>query len=718
MARFSRWIAQIRQWYKQEKRAWLVVGSVAGSIVLLRWVGLFQPIELAALDTLFWTRPLGKLEDRILIVGIDEDDIQKVDRWPIPDKVLAELLWKLQEHQPSAIGIDIYRDLPTQPGQEELEKAFREIPNVVGIEQLEDKDSLGVKPPSALAEQGMVGFNNVVVDADGKVRRSLFYWQTADGNRTSFALMLALIYLEARDISPQTAPNGRDLRLGDMVFELLDANEGGYVRLDNRGYQILCNFRHPSRFTQVKMSDVLDGKVPAELIRDRVVAIGYTAPSLKDTALIPYSTNWFGSAKPIYGVELHANFISQVMSGAMDGRSPLNSFPDWAEVLWIFLWSGIGAVLIIRGRSVKRSTLYLIGLFGTLWGVAYGSFLAGYWIPFVPAVLALAGSVGVLTIYLAHQQEELKRSKEFLQSTINAIPDPVFVKNKDHVWIILNHAFSQFLGYPLEDLLGKTDFDILLPQEAAIFGQRDRRVFETNQAQESEEQLTDATGQTYQIATKRSLHCDAAGNIFLIGVIRDITERKRIEEELRRTTVELTRSNLELRLSQDRLHRLAYYDSLTGLANRKHFYESLQKSLDWAKQEQKLVGLLFIDLDGFKQVNDSWGHDFGDLLLKAVAGRVKNCLRGSDLVARLGGDEFTVILPGIKQPSDIEIVTHKILAALSQPFMLNDRQLQVAASVGSSIYPVDGETQGVLIKKADTAMYQVKQEGRDRKTLS
>jgi diguanylate cyclase (GGDEF)-like protein/PAS domain S-box-containing protein len=708
----------IQDWFKQEQRAWWVAGSVTGSILLLRWFGLFQPLELAALDAFFRWRPRGEVENRILIVEIDEDDIQAAQSWPISDRLLAKLLWKIQEGRPRAIGLDIYRDLAVKPGHEELEAAFGDIANLVGIERLGDQKSLGVNPPPILKKRQQVGFNNVVVDADGKVRRSILYWHHEGEAHQSFALMLAEIYLAAQGITPKAVPGSPDMRLGQTVFKSFASNDGGYVRVDDKGYQVLSNFRHPDRFHKVKMGDILAGKVSESSIRDRIVVIGYTAPSLKDFAFIPYSTDWLGTAEPIYGVELHANFISQILSSALEGRPMLRVMPDWSEGLWILAWSGLGAILIWQGRSVGRSTALLSGAFGALVGVAYLNFWAGWWIPVIPPTLGLFGSAGTIAGYLAHQREELKRSKEFLQSTIDAIPDPVFVKDKEHRWIILNQAFSRFSGYPVADLLGKSDFEIFSPQEAAVFREQDELVFATHHSQENEEQLTDAEGRVYQIATKRSLHRDAAGNIFLVGVIHDITERKRIEEELRRTTVELTRSNQELRLSQNRLHQLAYYDSLTGLANRKHFYESLQKSIEWAKQKNQLVGLLFIDLDGFKQVNDSLGHDFGDLLLKAVSGRVKNCLRGSDLVARLGGDEFTVILPGIKQPQDVEIVAAKILATLSQPFMLEGHQLQIAASIGSSVYPDDGELQDVLIKKADTAMYRVKQAGRDRESLA
>lgn len=252
------------------------------------------------------------------------------------------------------------------------------------------------------------------------------------------------------------------------------------------------------------------------------------------------------------------------------------------------------------------------------------------------------------------------------------------------------------------------------PEQAQVFRREEQTLFSTQIAHEQEEEYTDRYGETYLSATKRSLHQDAAGNVFLVGVIRDITERKRVEEELRRTTAELTRSNKELQNTRDRLQEMAYSDSLTGLANRKSFYESLCSTLVWAAENQQLVGLLYLDLDGFKGVNDSLGHNFGDLLLKAVAGRTTNCLRDSDIVARLGGDEFTVILPGIKQPNDVTIVAEKIIGTLTQPFMLNDQPVSITVSIGSSVYPNDGETDAVLINQADHAMYRAKNDGRNR----
>jgi diguanylate cyclase (GGDEF)-like protein/PAS domain S-box-containing protein len=355
---------------------------------------------------------------------------------------------------------------------------------------------------------------------------------------------------------------------------------------------------------------------------------------------------------------------------------------------------------------------------GALIGSCYLAFLAGWWLPLVPPLLALLGSAAVITSYLAHLKEELKRSKEFLQTVINTIPDPVFVKNKEHECIILNQAYCQFVGYPLETLMEKSDYDIFPKHEADVFWDEDELVFQTGQAQENEEELTDAFGTTYLIATKKSLHKDAAGNLFLVGIIRDITKSKRAEQELRQAAAELTRANTELRLSEDRLRYLAYHDALTGLGNRKQFHESLNQTLEWARSNNQLVALMFLDLDGFKQVNDTLGHDTGDQLLIVVAQRLTNSLRNSDIVSRLGGDEFTVILPRIHQADYAEKVAQKILNALSQVFVLEGKNVFITVSIGISIYPLDGEVEETLIKSADVAMYRAKQLGRNQHQFS
>jgi diguanylate cyclase (GGDEF)-like protein len=162
-----------------------------------------------------------------------------------------------------------------------------------------------------------------------------------------------------------------------------------------------------------------------------------------------------------------------------------------------------------------------------------------------------------------------------------------------------------------------------------------------------------------------------------------------------------------------RLGYLAQYDQLTGLINRTLFHDRLANSLVRARRDGGLVTVMFLDIDGFKGINDTFGHDVGDELLRQIAARLVECLRESDSVARLGGDEFTVILEGGKRVEDAGQVASKILRSIGTPFVVAERELSVTTSIGIAVYPVDGDSSEDLVKGADTAMYQAKAAGRN-----
>lgn len=705
-----------KQPLSSSRRVWFTALGVTSCVLLLRSFGILQFLEWGALDQFFRLRSTEPADERLLIVAIDETDLQKAEKWPLPDAVIAQVLQKLNAAKPRAIGIDIYRDLPVQPGHNQLLQAYKSIPNLIGIEKLADQNSSGVLPPPELSKLDQVGFNNVVLDADGKVRRALLYGTTATKVHESYALKLALIYLKEADITPQPAvENPMYLQLGKAVFRPFDETAGAYVRADAGGYQILANFRCPTAsFRKVSITDVLSNRVAPSSIRDRIVIIGSTAPSLKDFFYTSYSGDLFPTAaQQISGVELHANFISQILSAALSGRPLIHVWSDFVENCWIAVWALVGGSLSWRVRRPVMSALIILVTTTALTSSLYLAFINGWWLPLVPPLLALYGSAIAILGQNAYLQEEFKRSKEFLHKVINTVPDPIFVKNEEHRWIVLNEAYCQLIGHPLTELIEKSEDDFFPKHEVDVFWQQDKLVFQNGTALENEEEFTDARGTTHLTATKRSLHKDAAGNIFLVGVIRDMTQRKRIEEELRRTAADLHRSNTELKLSEHRLRHLAQHDTLTGLPNRQLFHEHLDQALTLARSSNLLVALLFVDLDGFKQVNDTLGHDSGDQLLKTVAQRLAYCLRGSDVVSRLGGDEFTVILAGISQKQAAATVAEKILTTLSEAFLLEGQMAFVTASIGISLYLVNGNSRVELVKQADAAMYHAKYSGKN-----
>nr|WP_246294156.1 GGDEF domain-containing protein [Desulfobacter latus] len=166
------------------------------------------------------------------------------------------------------------------------------------------------------------------------------------------------------------------------------------------------------------------------------------------------------------------------------------------------------------------------------------------------------------------------------------------------------------------------------------------------------------------------------------------------------------------RIYQAQLIELAYYDTLTRLPNRKFFFDQLEKDMSHAHRQGRRLGLLYVDLDGFKKINDTMGHDAGDELLIKVGSTLKKTLRKEDTVGRLGGDEFAVILSEIKAPEDVKQIGEKIVSAMGQPFRLKAGIAQIGASVGAAIFPDHEVTMAGLTKQADSAMYQAKEAGK------
>jgi len=192
-----------------------------------------------------------------------------------------------------------------------------------------------------------------------------------------------------------------------------------------------------------------------------------------------------------------------------------------------------------------------------------------------------------------------------------------------------------------------------------------------------------------------TLHANDAGELVsVLGVTRDISERK---------------------ASEEMMHNLAFYDALTKLPNRRLLQDRLQQAMITAHREQQKMALLFIDLDHFKPVNDQYGHQTGDWLLKMVARRMINCVRESDTVARLGGDEFVVLLPGPIEKEQVLPIAEKIHSRLNQSFEMSDgTPLSIACCIGIALYPEHGKTQKQLLKHGDQAMYQAKESGRNQ----
>ena len=271
--------------------------------------------------------------------------------------------------------------------------------------------------------------------------------------------------------------------------------------------------------------------------------------------------------------------------------------------------------------------------------------------------------------------------------------EAIVITDADNNIVSVNRAFTDISGYTPEEVIGKNPRIISSGMHDVFFYQRMWQKIIGEGGWKGEIYNRRKSGDIYPEWMSISTIKDSHGEIINhICIFTDISTRKESEKHIQ---------------------FLAHYDPLTKLPNRRLFEDRLSQTLAHAKRHGNNAGLLFIDLDRFKNINDSLGHMAGDALLQAVSGRLEKCVRGSDTVARLGGDEFVVILGAITEPGDSAHVCHKIMEAMSEPFVLNGYKVNVSPSIGISIYPNDGVDSETLIKNADAAMYHAKASGRN-----
>jgi diguanylate cyclase (GGDEF)-like protein/PAS domain S-box-containing protein len=290
-------------------------------------------------------------------------------------------------------------------------------------------------------------------------------------------------------------------------------------------------------------------------------------------------------------------------------------------------------------------------------------------------------------------ESSLADSHHLLKTIIDTAPVRIFWKDKDLRYLGCNPIFAKDAGVAfLQDIVGKTDFQLCWKEQAGLYQADDRRVMDSCEAKLFyEENQTTAEGNTICLRTSKvPLQNQDHEIIGVLGVYEDITEQKRNEE---------------------RIYYLANFDILTGLPNRTQLNDHLQYALSLAKRSNGHLALIFLDLDHFKDINDTLGHSVGDALLIELAKRLSLLLRSEDTVTRLGGDEFILLLPGVNMLGAGQ-VAQKLLDAIAESYLIEQYDLTLTASIGIALYPEDGADLEALSKSADTAMYCAKQEGR------
>jgi adenylate cyclase len=381
---------------------------VALSVLGIRSTSILESLELTVYDWLLQSQPGSEGADpRIVLITVTEQDILRQGRWPITDAILAESLTRLAQFQPRAIGVDIYRDIPVDPGHSDLNRVLVEHPQIIAVTKLGGGTVSGIPPPPALAGTEQVSFNDILIDSDGIVRRGLLFQEAGEQTAYAFALRLALLFLAEEGVGAQPDPeNPEQLRLGTTTLRRFGPNDGGYVRADAGGYQILVDFhRGHSQTTSFSLTALLTGQVPPEAIRNKIVLFGVTAESVPDLFHTPFSSG-NDTGRMIPGVAVHAHIISQFLGAALEGRRPIATPSESQEWLWTILWGLLGAVLGAWMRSPWRLALSSAGGLCVLGIMVVVAFAQGWWIPLVPPSLAWVLSGSVVTIWVLSRERK------------------------------------------------------------------------------------------------------------------------------------------------------------------------------------------------------------------------------------------------------------------------------------------------------------------------
>jgi diguanylate cyclase (GGDEF)-like protein/PAS domain S-box-containing protein len=303
---------------------------------------------------------------------------------------------------------------------------------------------------------------------------------------------------------------------------------------------------------------------------------------------------------------------------------------------------------------------------------------------------------GILTDITQGKEAEhaIRLSERLYRSVVDSSPDGIALRDLQGTILTANHQLAALLGYDrAEDIRGKTLMEHLRPFEIEEEGEE---IVEPAGAEDAPQRnarylMVRRDGSTGPVEISSATIFDDDGTpIATTSTIRDITERTRLEEHLRFQ---------------------ALHDSLTGLPNRTLLFDRLEQSIRSARRGEQTVALLLLDLDLFKEVNDTLGHEAGDVVLREVASRLRGVLRASDTIARLGGDEFAIVLPG-SDADGARQIAEKIHSVLSAPVHVHSHSMPVAASVGIVLHPAHGKDGATLLQHADLAMYDAKRSGK------
>ncbi len=623
--------------------------------LLQRWDNLFYDLESGLV-----TRPVDK---DIVIVAIDDTSLQKVGRWPWSRSVHAELVEQLTAAGVAAIAMDILFMEPDRlhpDTDRKLAAAIRRNGHVVLPVLTHDENNRVVvtKPLPEIAEAAKLSHVNMLFDPQGIARQVALQTRLADGT-----ILPAMAFALSREAGGTS--------------NLAAVPESKVI--------LIAFARATEHFQRISYSDVLqDADVRARL-RGKIILVGMTAAGLGSRIATPISK----SHHLMPGVEFQANILNTIRSNLF--IRPL----FWSEYTLLSLVLIVVPVLLYRFCKAGVALLLVLGfsiLSVTASYVLLESMLV--WYAPLPTLLCLLLSYPLWNWRKVEQLgHSLYKEHESANATLKAIGDAVIATDQHGNIEFMNPAAEKMLGCTLSAAKHRPFSDICKLVEREN-GESTKNQLVCNGDRHSET-CTIKNCQQQEFAVRISCSPLFSENGLPAGAVYALSD-----------LTEIININRKIAF-------IAAHDSLTGLPNRMLLQDRMGQAINSATRDSLNFAVLFIDLDGFKKINDGMGHACGDMLLQEVARRLQQWVRQSDTISRWGGDEFIILLENMSVPTDAAEVAIKIIECLSRSILINNQEVFITPSIGISLFPEDGLKTDVLLAKADAAMYSIKKNERN-----
>ncbi len=627
------------------------------SKVLQQWDNLIYDFESSLIEI--------PVDDNIVIVAIDDKSLQKLGRWPWSRAVHARFLDQLTKTDVTAIGFDILfmEPDPLKPNDDkQLLEAIKRNGRVVlpVLTNIEENSIVNTKTLEHIMDAAILSHVNMIFDDQGVIRQ--------------FDLNIML--------------NNGDT-LPSMALALYRKTEGDSkaFKLEKKNRIFVAFSNPPGQFQVVSYADVLLDVKVRQSLKGKVVLVGVTASGLGASLATPGARE----SRLMSGVEFHANALNALYTEAV--IVPLKRPGYWLISLLLIV------IPVLTYRLCKLGMTLVLAL-GFLVLTCISSFLLlsifQLWFAPLSTLLCLMLSYPLWSLRKLKQLNlSLFKEHENASAILKAIEESIVVTNKQGEIEYMNPAAEKMFACTLSDvkLSPFSELYEIIEQDEQTFVGSNTLAKDDKETNVEVQLIKNRYDEEYAVRFSSQLVYAESG--LLDGTVYALSDLTEINDVSRQNAF------------------TAAHDVLTGLPNRSLLQGLMEQAIKNATRESMGFAVLFIDLDGFKKINDAMGHTSGDLLLQEVANRLSNWARDSDTISRWGGDEFIIMLDKMGSSSDVSYVVEKIKYSLSQPYTLNNQEVFVTPSIGISLFPDDGKDVNILLEKADAAMYNVKESGRN-----